>query len=596
MPSAVNVIQVAPSCTEHDLVAWVRAGNDEAYEELYHRYCTRIGAYVLGMVSDHGRAEDIAQDVFISALRRLRDTEQPIAFKPWIYEIAKNACVDEFRRTRRAREVPLPPEDESHDVALHAPATLDSTIESRQRLDDLRGAFKGLSETHHQIIVMRELEGKSYREIGERLGMSKAMVESTLFRARRRLSEEYDELVSGRRCQHVQELIAADGERPLRSLGVRERRQLARHLAHCQPCRRQARLARVDEQFFKAPSLARRLAGLLPLPLPWLPWRRSRGMRGSGSSPMPTIVQLQSAAQYVDPSVPVFDLGRAAAAAAALVIGGAGGGLLVSASGQQRSGSHAGNTGALASASAAKITPGTKADILSGGGLTADGVAASIALNPLTPFGATTQPPRHPSQTAGGQGEPPLSLPRLLGLGGGGSGGPLGGLSFSGGGASAGASANGSYTPGAPGLKIPNLGGLINVKPLRSITGPSSEQQTGGTQSGGQGSGVQGSGSTGTGSPGTTTTTTTGGSPGSGQRSGQPSGGPNGSGGARGGGGSGGSTGSGGPTGSGGWGAPTTSNGPQNVPASQPGPLHASSSGGGSGSSSESGSQGSESR
>ena len=63
------------------------------------------------MVGDHGRAEDIAQEVFISALRRLRETERTIIFKPWIYEIAKNACIDEFRRTRRIHEVPLEPED-----------------------------------------------------------------------------------------------------------------------------------------------------------------------------------------------------------------------------------------------------------------------------------------------------------------------------------------------------------------------------------------------------------------------------------------------------------------------------------------------------
>ena len=52
--------------------------------------------------------------------------------------------------------------------------------------------------------MLRELEGLSYEEIGERMGMSRPVVESTLFRARRRLSEEYDELVCGRRCEHVQ--------------------------------------------------------------------------------------------------------------------------------------------------------------------------------------------------------------------------------------------------------------------------------------------------------------------------------------------------------------------------------------------------------
>src|SRR5256884_5708454 len=88
------------ACTEHELVAAVRRADDRAFELLFSRYERRIVAYVAGMVGDHARAEDIAQDVFISALRRIRQTSRPIAFKPWIYEIAKNECIDEFRRTR----------------------------------------------------------------------------------------------------------------------------------------------------------------------------------------------------------------------------------------------------------------------------------------------------------------------------------------------------------------------------------------------------------------------------------------------------------------------------------------------------------------
>src|SRR5437899_7356408 len=99
------------ACSEHELVAAVRRGDDRAFELLFSSYERRITAYVAGMVGDHARAEDITQDVFISALRRMRETRRPIAFKPWIYEIAKNACIDEFRRTRRAEEVSYDAED-----------------------------------------------------------------------------------------------------------------------------------------------------------------------------------------------------------------------------------------------------------------------------------------------------------------------------------------------------------------------------------------------------------------------------------------------------------------------------------------------------
>src|SRR5919197_3738360 len=181
---------VAPSATrtvgdptDHHLVAAVRAGDDHAFERLYERYHRRIAAYIFGMVRDHGRAEDLTQEVFVSALRRMRQTDRPIAFKPWIYEIAKNACIDAFRRSRRAEEISydadegLAPGDYGRLVS-HEPIP-EAAVAAKQQLEHLCGAFGGLSDAHHEILVLRELEGLSYREIGERMGMSRPAVEST---------------------------------------------------------------------------------------------------------------------------------------------------------------------------------------------------------------------------------------------------------------------------------------------------------------------------------------------------------------------------------------------------------------------------------
>jgi RNA polymerase sigma factor (sigma-70 family) len=236
-----------PWQTDHELVTAVRRGEGSAFEELFSRYRNPIRSYVSRTLADPDRAEDVTQEAFMSALRRLRDTERPIAFKPWIYQIAKNACIDELRRTKRSLEVPFDHELESlgagDDVLSQEPGP-EVAMESKQQLEDLRGAFRGVSELHHRILVLRELEGLSYSEIGERLGMSRAVVESTLFRARRRLAEEYEELISGRRCEQTRAAIDAWGGGTLRRLGVRDRRQLMRHLAHCQACRRHAAAAR----------------------------------------------------------------------------------------------------------------------------------------------------------------------------------------------------------------------------------------------------------------------------------------------------------------------------------------------------------------
>ena len=119
----------------------------------------------------------------------------------------------------------------------------DDAVDAKQQLDHLCGAFGGLSDSHHEILVLREFEGLSYREIGDRMGLSRPGVESTLFRARKRLAEEYDELVSGQRCVRIQSIIAAAGGA---ALGTRDQRRLARHVSHCQPCRRMALAAGLD--------------------------------------------------------------------------------------------------------------------------------------------------------------------------------------------------------------------------------------------------------------------------------------------------------------------------------------------------------------
>ena len=236
----------------------VRRGDDRAFEVLYQRYHRRIHAYVLGMVKDHGRAEDVTQEVFVSALRRMRETEQPLAFKPWLYQIAKNSCIDAFRRSKRTEEVSydadegLAPAD--HSRLVGSGPSPDAAVAAKQELDSLCGAFGGLSETHHEILVLRELEGLSYQEIGRRMGMSRPAVESTLFRARRRLTEEFDDIVSGARCQRIQGIIVTAVET---RLGARDTRRLARHLSHCQPCRREALAAGLDREPVRPPDRAR---------------------------------------------------------------------------------------------------------------------------------------------------------------------------------------------------------------------------------------------------------------------------------------------------------------------------------------------------
>jgi RNA polymerase sigma factor (sigma-70 family) len=282
--SAADTFVVASNgvVPDAELVRRVRAGDDAAFEELFRRYEGRIRAFVAGRVGDRGRAEDVTQEAFLSALRRLRTTDAEIAFKPWLFEIALNATIDLHRRTSRAEEVSvdhgelLRPSDRRRLVGVAAPETEALT---RERLEHLRGAFDVLNETHHRLLVMRELEGRSYRDIGEQLKLSHSAVESALFRARRRLESEYEALAAGRRCLSVLDDIVSIAE-GAEARGPR--RRLARHARRCSSCRVRAREMGV-EPLPRFAGLRSRVGALLPIP--WLLRRRPGSTARGDSSP-----------------------------------------------------------------------------------------------------------------------------------------------------------------------------------------------------------------------------------------------------------------------------------------------------------------------
>jgi RNA polymerase sigma factor (sigma-70 family) len=319
------MIATRAESADRELVEAVRAGDDSAFEELYRRYQPRIAAFLRRKLGDPARAEDIAQDVFFSALRRLRATDAEIDFKPWVFQIATNAAIDHWRRTSRAEEISVDADEgmrQSDRVRLTGAASPDSVLVDKERFEHLRGAFDELSDMHSRILVMRELEGLSYREISERLDVSRASVESTLFRARRRLESEYADISEGRRCVAMRGVIARISEG---AGGKREVGRLARHARRCHVCRRRARELGVDP-LPRLSGLASKAAAFLPLPFVL---RRGGGghgilsgfMQRRGGSGHGVLSGLAPAGGQVSAVVAE----RAAALVAAAAIAGAGG-------------------------------------------------------------------------------------------------------------------------------------------------------------------------------------------------------------------------------------------------------------------------------
>ena len=248
--------------SDRDLVAQVRAGDDSAFEDLYSRYRASIAAFVRSMLRDEARAEDVTQEVFLSALRRMRETEGELHFRPWIYEIARNAAIDAHRRSSGAVEVSMDAETAlrpSDRLRIDGGAQPESVLITKERLDHLRGALDELPDVQARILVMKDVEGLSYREIGERLDMRRPAIERTLVGARHRFKSEYEQVSEGRRCAASVGTIMrlADG-----AGASGDERRLARHAKRCSACRRLARELGVEP--LRTRTVREKLAGLLP--------------------------------------------------------------------------------------------------------------------------------------------------------------------------------------------------------------------------------------------------------------------------------------------------------------------------------------------
>jgi RNA polymerase sigma factor (sigma-70 family) len=266
-----DVTAISPEATDDRLVTAARSGSPEAFAALFLKYRPEIARYAGRTLGDDGRAEDVVQEIFISALRGIDTLDRPAGFKPWLYRIAHNACIDHMRRRGKAEEVPidahgLPPAEEIR-LFRQLPSS-HAALTQKENFSNLRQALGDLPEAQAEILVLRELEGLSYDEIAARMRISRSAVESMLFRARRALRTEFGEISTGERCVRMRTVMAQTVEGVGRGS---DRRRLMRHLQGCAGCRRDAFVMGLGPLLAVEPRRGvraglSRVAAMLPLP------------------------------------------------------------------------------------------------------------------------------------------------------------------------------------------------------------------------------------------------------------------------------------------------------------------------------------------
>ncbi len=182
---------------EADLVERSRRGDQKAFRILVERYQRRVFSLAFGLLKDPDEARDISQEAFLKAHRHLGSFQGTASFYTWLYRITVNLCIDRKRRVGRGSEVELD-ERLSH-RQVGSPADILSTQKlsfSPQRVaqsSELRkrilAALAQLSEQHRAVLILREVEGLSYKEIADSMDCPEGTVMSRLFHARRQMQE-----------------------------------------------------------------------------------------------------------------------------------------------------------------------------------------------------------------------------------------------------------------------------------------------------------------------------------------------------------------------------------------------------------------------
>ncbi len=176
------------------LVDAARAGDTSAFTALVVRYQRKVYAVALGIVRDPDLAWDVSQEAFVRVHGHLEGFKGESSFQTWVMRIVSHLAIDSLRRERKNRRDQL--EDIAEEVIgeagegiLSTPLGNDpaATLLRRELSGQMQAALEGLPEIHRTVLVLRELEGLTYEELAERLGVQKGTVMSRLFHARRKM-------------------------------------------------------------------------------------------------------------------------------------------------------------------------------------------------------------------------------------------------------------------------------------------------------------------------------------------------------------------------------------------------------------------------
>ncbi len=166
-----------------ELVGRIRAGDGSAFEALYRQHATRLYNLASRMMGAHGEADDLLQDIFLLAYRKIGSFRGESSLGTWLYRLAMNHCLDVLRnrQTRMGQQTDSLDEPDAPPVASPVPL-----VGAVSRID-LERAIETLPPACRAAFLLHDVEGFGHQEVGTMLGISDGTSKSQVHKARMRI-------------------------------------------------------------------------------------------------------------------------------------------------------------------------------------------------------------------------------------------------------------------------------------------------------------------------------------------------------------------------------------------------------------------------
>ena len=164
-------------------------------EKLYREYFTPVYRYTLSLVHDPDMAEEITQETFFRALKKINDYRGEASLKVWLCQIARNLSFDSLKRQSKTTALTKHDDDESDDYELSAgsESNPEEQLLRKQTAMKIHRILHDLKEPYKEVFQLRTFGDLSFAEIGELFGKSESWARVTYYRSRMMIKEELDE-------------------------------------------------------------------------------------------------------------------------------------------------------------------------------------------------------------------------------------------------------------------------------------------------------------------------------------------------------------------------------------------------------------------